>query len=223
MKKLDISKKGFVEVNASSKALNTALNYILFLSVIISIAFFSFSYFFIDVQVVGPSMQPTVNAQWTTEDNYKQDTAYIKKSNNYNKGDIIVAQSTGDLYVIKRLIAIEGDRVNIVENLISGEIELYLNNELLVEDYVVYKDGMSYTLNNFNNLRSTMPENFVEDDLIIPENYVFYLGDNRGQSQDCSYYGPIEKEKVIGKVDIIVPYGQTFVGFMWQEFISLFN
>ena len=223
MKKFDIANKGYIEENASSKAFGAVLNSILLLSLIISLAFFSFAYYFIDVKVVGPSMQPTINAQWTTEEDFKQDTAYIKKGNHYQNGDIIVINSNNDLYVIKRLIGMSGDKINIVENIITEDVELYLNDELVIEDYVVYKSGMSYTLRNFNNLRQSKSELFVGDNLVVPEGFVFYLGDNRGQSQDCSFYGPVEEEKVIGRVNLVIPYGQTFFEYVWQEFKGLFN
>ena len=37
-------------------------------------------------------------------------------------------------------------------------------------------------------------------DFVVPENYVFALGDNRAGSKDCRAFGCIPLEKIEGKV-----------------------
>ena len=217
-----ISNKEFIQESKASKAFKNVLNSIVLLSIVISLAIFSFSFSFIDVEVIGPSMKPTINEQWNTSEPYKRDTAYIKKGSSYDRGDIIVIESEPNLFIIKRLIAVAGDTVNIIENDLTNEIELYVNDELLIEDYVVYKDGMEYTLNNFNNLRINKPTLFVGDNLVVPEGQIFYLGDNRGHSLDASSEGPILTEKVVGRVSIVVPYGNNFIEYLWKQFVLLF-
>lgn len=209
--------------NKATRAYKNFLDVILMLFTVIAIALVSFSYFYVDVQVLGPSMQPTINAEWenTDEDRHKQDTAYIKTNGDIKRGDIIVVQ-LDELFIIKRLIAKGGDRVNILQESETDEINVYLNGEALQENYVVYESGLVVTLSNFNELRDDKPELFDDGELVVPENYVFYLGDNRGQSQDSSSYGPKPREQVIGSVDIIVPYDQTFIEYMLNEFIDLF-
>ena len=222
MNNLYIANKPFLQESNASKAFNKFLNSIVLLSMVISLAIFSFSFSFIDVEVIGPSMQPTINAQWNASETYKRDTAYIKKGSSFTRGDIIVVESSENLHIIKRLIAVAGDSLNIIENELTEDIELYLNGQLLIEDYVVFKDGLSSTFDNFNNLRVDRPELFVGDNLVVPEGQIFYLGDNRGQSLDCSIEGPKPIEKVVGKVSIVVPYGQSFIEHIWKEFILLF-
>jgi signal peptidase I len=225
LNKLNFEKQTLMQRKGALKAFKNILNNIILLSIVISLAVFSFSYYFIDVEVIGPSMQPTINSQWedTTEGRQKRDTAYIKKGSGFDRGDIIVLETGEDLYIIKRLIATEGDKVNIIENNLTGEIEVYINDELLIEDYVVFKDGMNSTFNNFNNLRLDKPELFIGEDLIVPEDYIFYLGDNRGRSLDSSTEGPVSKSKVVGRVGLVVSYGDTFVEHLLKEFFALFN
>lgn len=206
--------------------------YLLFLSKLFNIFFLlvvwaslvliGFSLVYNDVSVVGISMQPTINEQWTQEENYKQDIAYINTLEKAQRGDIIVANYNDDIYVIKRLIAIAGDTVEIKRNETTLEIEVFLTGRVLLEDYVVYKDGLELTLNNFNELKIMKPELFVGNVLTVPEGYIFYLGDNRGYSQDCAAIGPIEESELIGKVSIVVPYGKSFLEQMWEEFIAIF-
>ena len=215
-------KRAYFTIIKESQGYKKSIDLFLLLSVVISFCFISFSYWFIDVNVVGPSMQPTVNAEWSTLESYKQDTAYIQLNAIYHNGDIIVIELSEELFIIKRLIASGGDTVKIIENETTLEIEVYVNDELLEEDYVVYKSGLLSTYNKFNALKLTHSELFNCDYLEVPEGYVFYLGDNRGQSQDCSDYGPEAEENVVGKVTIIVPYGEDFWHYMWQEFLKLF-
>lgn len=37
----------------------------------------------------------------------------------------------------------------------------------------------------------------------IPKGYYFVMGDNRGDSEDSRYFGPIPRSSIIGKVDLI--------------------
>ena len=80
---------------------------------------------------------------------------------------------------IKRVIALPGDHVKI-EN---GSV--YLNGEKLDEPYI-----SSDVL--------TKSEKF--NDFIVPQGYVFAIGDNRNASTDCRNFGCIPLEKVDGFV-----------------------
>lgn len=80
---------------------------------------------------------------------------------------------------IKRVIAIEGDHVKIQDN------KVYVNGELLEEDYLS-SDVLTIS-NTFN-------------DFIVPEGYIFAMGDNRTKSTDCRDFGCIPVNKVEGIV-----------------------
>ena len=80
---------------------------------------------------------------------------------------------------IKRVIALEGDHVKIQDN------RVYVNGELLEEEYLS-KDVMT-TSNKFY-------------DFIVPEGYIFAMGDNRPKSTDCRDFGCIPIDKVEGIV-----------------------
>ncbi len=81
---------------------------------------------------------------------------------------------------IKRVIAIEGDKVEIKDG------KVYINNELLLEKYLAegVKTEATGVFNNF----------------IVPKGCVFLMGDNRSGSMDCRNFGCIPVEKIESKV-----------------------
>ncbi|MBR3697512.1 MAG: signal peptidase I [Clostridia bacterium] len=80
---------------------------------------------------------------------------------------------------IKRVIALEGDHVKIQDN------KVYVNGEILKEDYISI-DVITKS-DKFN-------------DFIVPEGYIFAMGDNRTKSTDCRDFGCIPLNKVEGIV-----------------------
>lgn len=84
---------------------------------------------------------------------------------------------------IKRVIALPGEHVQIKDG------KVYINGTELEEDYL--QDGVR-----------TGPVNEYDHylDLVVPENCVFAMGDNRTASTDCRHFGCIPLEKVESKV-----------------------
>lgn len=99
---------------------------------------------------------------------------HIYKNEIPNRGDIIVAERK-DLsirYFIKRVIAVEGDTIEI------KDCVTYLNGEPLEESFI--KEPM---------FTEDMPE------MTIPKGKIFVMGDNRNNSMDS-------RSNIIGLVDI---------------------
>lgn len=80
---------------------------------------------------------------------------------------------------IKRVIAVEGDHIQIT----NGTV--YLNGERLEEDYIDYRSFES------------MPE------IIVPENSYFVLGDNRANSSDSRFWGFVPERNIIGRASLV--------------------
>lgn len=87
----------------------------------------------------------------------------------------------GKTSYIKRVIGLPGDHVQIK----NGKV--YINEEELEEDYL--QSGII-----------TDDEEGMFSDIIVPENTVFAMGDNRNSSVDCRAFGCIPLEKIEGKV-----------------------
>lgn len=81
---------------------------------------------------------------------------------------------------IKRVIGVAGDHI-LIEN---GKV--YRNGEKLNEEYLV---NDIYT-----------PRIGMFHDVIVPEGYIFAMGDNRTESKDCRVFGCIPISKVESKV-----------------------
>ena len=99
--------------------------------------------------------------------------------NIFNKFTYYVLEINKTSY-IKRVIAIEGDKVEIKDG------KVYINNELLPEKYLAegVKTEATGVFNNF----------------IVPKGCIFLMGDNRSGSMDCRNFGCIPVEKIESKV-----------------------
>ena len=86
----------------------------------------------------------------------------------------------GKTSYIKRVIAIEGDKVEIKDG------HVFINDKLLSEPYL--SDGVvTEATGVFNNF-------------VVPKGYVFLMGDNRSGSMDCREFGCIPVSKIESKV-----------------------
>lgn len=140
--------------------------------VVIAFAIITSTSFFKILQVSGSSMEPNLH-----EGELLITSNFFK----YKKGDMI-AFYYNDSVLIKRIIASEGDVVNIEDD---GTV--FVNSVKLEENYV---KELSY-----NNCDITFPYQ-------VPKNTVFLLGDNRSVSVDSrsKTIGCVSKDKIIGKI-----------------------
>lgn len=163
-----------------------------------------FNIFYIKSNVNGKSMETVL---------YSGDKIFTNRYAHTKKGDIVVAniknednwtnKEDGD-YVVKTLIATEGDTVKI-EQIDTFKYQLIVNNEIVATKEIFvglnsYYFFTQYVLENFQN------ETRIENGAIkVLENEVFIIGENWEVSYDCFSCGPINKNSIIGKVDIVVP------------------
>lgn len=86
----------------------------------------------------------------------------------------------GKVSFIKRIIGVAGDHIYI-EN---GDV--FVNGEKLNESYL--QDGVE------------TPRSGKFYDIVVPEGYIFAMGDNREGSTDCRYFGCIPLDEIDGRV-----------------------
>ncbi|MCR5624466.1 MAG: signal peptidase I [Lachnospiraceae bacterium] len=135
-------------------------------------------------KVEGSSMQPTIS---------DGDSVIVNKIT-YRFHDIkrydIVVFSTGALsnvdsgnaeYLIKRVIGLPGDKIQIKDGLV------YINGEVLADD-------------TYGNEKIHDP-GIAENEITLGEDMYFLLGDNRNMSTDSrnEYIGMVNEDKIVGK------------------------
>ncbi|MEX1218486.1 MAG: signal peptidase I [Acidimicrobiales bacterium] len=123
------------------------------------------------------------------------------KIQDVNRGDIIVFErpasetSSNIPDLIKRVVGLPGEAITI-EN---GSV--YADGVRLDEKYL--PTGM--TTNSANAPNKCTPDL----PCIVPDGQLWVMGDNRGDSKDSRYFGPINQSTVVGKAFITVwPLGQ---------------
>ena len=105
---------------------------------------------------------------------------YSRISNDFRPGDIVSVRVPEGEYYIKRVIAVEGDQVNIVGG------TLYINKEKVSEEYI---QGVTEA--------RAGP---VKYPYTVGHGYVFVMGDNREVSMDSRSFGAVNVSQIKGKV-----------------------
>jgi signal peptidase I len=148
--------------------------------VILAVAFMCGSYvsthYYTLLQIYGNSMEDTLQAG---------DVVTCRKNAEVAQGDI-VAFRRDDALMIRRVIAVAGDRISIPED---GKV--YVNDNPIDEPYLL--------VNGTDGGDETYP-------MIVPEGQVFVAGDNRVVSIDSrnSDVGTISLTEIIGVAEIRV-------------------
>jgi signal peptidase I len=131
-------------------------------------------------QVNGVSMSPTFASG---------DSVLIYLPSTPQHGDIailhITPQTTSHFteeYMIKRIMGVAGDLIT------TDGTTIYRNGEALLEPYVTSQSAYRFPCFQPGNCS------------VIPEGYVFVLGDNRSQSVDSRSYGLVPITHVEGRV-----------------------
>ena len=170
-----------------------------------------FNVCYMKTHVIGYSMYPTLNAEVQTATE-RGDEVYINKFREIEVGDIVSANvewwSSGP--IIKRLVAVGGDKLQLEET--SASFVLKNNGQEL---YTVQKNAHSIAY--FNRFVDNMPDfgKTGRDEngciyLTIKEGEYFLMSDNWSEAMvDCTSYGGIERDDIIGGVDIILKQNEN--------------
>jgi signal peptidase I len=129
------------------------------------------------------------------------------------RGDIIVFKFPFDdhPHYVKRVIGLPGDRIRIIDQ------KVYVDGNRLAEPYVVHDPGAgdpfgdNFPPADFYGIEIGLrPEwaakimNYVHrDQLVVPENHYFVMGDNRDHSWDSRYWGFVDRDAIMGRPMVI--------------------
>ena len=100
------------------------------------------------------------------------------------RGDIALFedQRGGEDPLIKRVVGLPGDRIRLREG------KLYINGELRDEPYV-----------KNDPCKPGYPKTCSFGPVTVPKDHYFMMGDNRTNSVDSRFFGPVPEEDVIGE------------------------
>ncbi len=145
---------------------------------ILSSLFFNFN--FTKFIAKGNGMAPIIK---------RGDEFLVKKLKGYElkRGDLVVYKLGIRETYYQRIVGLPGETIDIKRN--SENIaNIYINDKVLNEPYKKLKEY------------SPHPKAINYEKTLIPENSYFILGDNRDMSYDSRFLGPINKNKIIGKI-----------------------
>lgn len=103
-------------------------------------------------------------------------TRFTTNNSEIKRGDIIIFTSDQKMKVVKRVIGLPGETIEIKEG------KLLVDEKEVEENYIKFKDLTSYGPKEIKN------------------NHYFVMGDNRPNSRDSRIFGPIKKDTIVGKV-----------------------
>lgn len=193
------------------KVFSVFLNIVILFLIVVALTLAYFKVTYSEAYVVGASMYPTLN-----EKGDDLDIVAINKRASYSYGDIVTIKhkkGTGEIItIVKRIIALEGDYVDIDYNE-DNELVVILNGEILQEDYITikfYKTDNPIAYTAWQEYILVAGEKYVAGKgLLIGSGEVFVLGDNRQKSNDSSLFGPVLRKNITGKVDFVYRKGQN--------------
>lgn len=146
------------------------------------IVFLINKFLFLHVIVEGSSMNPTLETKEVGFTNIIGKTLF-----GIERFDIVVIKDAeNNRFLIKRIIGLPNDEIKYKDN------NLYVNGAKVEEDFI---DKNQY----------------FTDDLTIKlgEDEYFVLGDNRNNSEDSRFFGPISYNQIISKdIFIIYPFNK---------------
>lgn len=83
--------------------------------------------------------------------------------------------------LIKRVVGVPGDKISVQNG------KLYVNNKLQKEPYV----------------NKDLPDRSFFAPTTVPKGHVFCMGDNRANSRDSRFFGPVPKENIEGEAFLL--------------------
>lgn len=106
------------------------------------------------------------------------------------KGDLVVFESVDekkDEEIVKRVVGLPGDEILVEKG------ALLVNGESPYEPYVATQE--SSAPRKTPGLDSFGP-------IVVPQHHVFVMGDNRANSYDSRFFGPVPEENLVGEVSL---------------------
>ena len=203
------------DVVVEEKQRETTVEFLASLAAVLVTGLFIITFVLQAFEIPSSSMEDTLligDHVFVNREQFAPRTAWLGPLMPYRdikRGDIVVFLSPSEpgLYVVKRIMGIPGDRLHLRDGVV------YRNGEKLNEPYVMHKGPLFYDpyRDNFPAVAPSeaynvtaewkllLPSHVEGDDVVVPKDSYFGMGDNRDVSLDSRYWGFIPKENVIGR------------------------
>jgi signal peptidase I len=124
-------------------------------------------------QVSGLSMEPHIRSG-----EYVLINTFAYRMRTPKRGEIVAFRYNDDARAvfIKRVVGLPGDRIRVDRG------RVFVNGVKLDEPYVMHPDERSFA------------------EITVPALSVYVLGDNRAESEDSRFFGPVKDDQLIGRV-----------------------
>lgn len=147
---------------------------------------FLFSPFIVD----GPSMQPNFE---TGERLIVNKILYTIREPKFGEVVVFDVPEQGRKF-IKRVIGVPGDKIRL-----EGD-DLYINDKKIDEPYIKEAVEAAHAEGRLYNEKGSTSD---VAEVVVPEDTIFALGDNRSDSTDSRVIGFVSDKEVVGRADII--------------------
>ena len=135
-------------------------------------------------KIPSASMEPTLHGCTGCNNDRILANKFIYRFKEPERGQIVVFKSVenpGDL-LVKRVVGVPGDEIQLTDG------TLYVNGKPQKEPYVHGKPCVTYE-----------PKTCVFGPVEVPDGHIFVMGDNRVNSRDSRFFGPVPEKNVQGE------------------------
>ncbi|MGI9047817.1 MAG: signal peptidase I [Rubrobacteraceae bacterium] len=164
---------------------NWLIEYVIIFAVAFGLVFGFIRPFVVQAYVIpSASMEPTLHGCTGCTNDRVLANKFIYRFTDPKRGDIVVFKSVTNPNedLIKRVIGLPGDTIAVR----NGKI--VLNGKPQEESYVVNKPCVP-----------GLPKTCSFGPVTVPKGHYFMMGDNRGNSEDSRYFGPVPKKNIEGE------------------------